>query len=233
MINNKELWEHPWIVIETYEHEHEKLVERLGVAPLPTKHGDFTLVGYGDEATGEEHFALVKGDFMNGSLGDGEGVMVRVHSSCVTSEVFDAINCECPEQKEEALEKISKSDKGVLVYLHQEGRGNGTKGKLAQLANMFHFEDGHIVHDTDTDTAFKKAGYEGERRSFRIAGAILHDLGVISVHLMTNNPRKIEGVRDAGIEVIDREAIEIPASNGIIFADLAAKRDMLGHMLHL
>lgn len=229
----RQIWYSPWdrVADGKMKLKRQSIVERLGYAPLPTKHGNFTLVAYGDKTTGEEHFALVYGNLENGALGNGKNVLIRIHSSCVTGEIFTATNCECPEQLAEALSEIATLKRGVFIYLHQEGRGNGTKGKLAQLANMFHFDGNKILYDMDTDTAFHKAGYEGERRDFSVAGAILKDLKVKSVCIMTNNPQKIAGLKHARIKIMKRKAIIIEAANEVVANDLLAKKVKLGHLL--
>lgn len=238
---NKELvaehWFKPWEAKPLAMKEGETKIVELGRAPLPTDFGDYTYIAYGDKSTGEHHNVLVYGNFDEGSLGDGEDVLTRVHSACWTNEVSHASNCECRKEIEETLTQINREGRGVFVYLQQEGRGTGIAGKMAQLGGMFEWQDGKIEQKRDeqgeridTDRAYKEAGYPSECRDFSVAGEILQDLGVKSVRLLTNNPLKIKAVEDFGIAVTP-VGIHIPPENEIIASDLRSKAINLGHSI--
>lgn len=224
----EDTWHKPWEVLaiacQELRREQEMTVEHLGTSPLPTKYGNFNFAGFGDKTLGKEHTAFWMGDI------SGEDVLCRVHRSCVTSEIGGAINCDCPEQVQEAMKEIAKEGRGVLVYLQDEGRGNGLRGKIAQLNGMFKWNGDEIEHVTDTVTAFEAAGYAGERGDYTAAVDILRFLGVRSVRLMTNNPEKIKALDEAGIPVIHRSHIMENVSE-ITRKDLQAKKDRLGHIL--
>lgn len=230
-------WKKIRLMEEYLNENNESIIEELGRAPLPTKHGDFTYIVFGDKTTGGHHEALVFGNIDKGSLGSGEEILVRIHSACRTNEVYNAINCECRAELTETLEEIRKRKKGVLIYLEQEGRGTGIFGKLHQLQNMFEWKEEEICQKKDengkridTDTAYKKAGFPSEIRNFRPAVEILHHLGIKSVILATNNPGKIHALEEAGIRVI-RQEIHIPPENEIIASDLKSKAENLGHLI--
>ena len=237
----REVWYHEWRTVENRRKELEEaglpLVEELGRAPLKTDFGDFTFVEYGDKTTGYEHKVLVYGDIRDGALGDGEDVLIRMHSACWTSEVAHAVNCECRQEKNKALKAIAKEGRGIFLYLQQEGRGTGV-GKMLQLDRMLEFEDGEIKQRVDengervdTDKAYKEAGYPSECRDYSCAGEILNQLGVKSVRMMTNNPDKIESIREAGIGV-ERIGIHVAVENEIVEADLRSKHENLGHFIN-
>jgi len=233
-------WFLPWIFEEARNEvidsqEQLSKVTKLGEAPLPTDFGDYTYIVYGDNRTGQHHNVLVFGDREQGSLGDGENILVRVHSACWTNEVAHASNCECRKEIQHSMEAIRHEQKGIIVYLDQEGRGVGITGKMHQLDGMFEWKDGKIEQSrdennqrVDTDKAYINAGYPSEVRDFAIAGEILASLGVKSVRLLTNNPIKIEGVESVGIEVT-QVGIHIVPDNGIIASDLKSKAENLGH----
>src|SRR6266581_4404885 len=138
-------WRLPWIsepgIKDMLRQEELPLVEKLGEAPLPTDFGDWTYMAYGDYTSGAHHKLLVFGDFNDGSLGDGENVLVRMHSSCRTNETYHAINCECRKELHQAMSLIQQEGRGAIIYLEQEGRGTGISGKLAQLNGMFGWDD--------------------------------------------------------------------------------------------
>lgn len=236
-------WSEPWVTAR----ENRKKLEALGIgaavelgrAPLPTDFGGWTYIGYGDLTTGLHHALLVYGNVDDGSIGDGEDLLVRIHSSCRTNEIFSAINCECRPELLTAMQLIQKDGAGIIVYLEQEGRGTGVVGKLAQLRGMFEWQaDGSIDQRRDlltgaridTDLAYRQAGYPSECRDFTIAGEMLHALGVRSVRLLTNNPAKIRGVTESGISVVPVE-IHIQPTNPIVAADLESKAKNLGHSI--
>lgn len=235
-------WYIPWFLEKErnalLSKEKENMTEEFGRAPLPTEFGDYTYIVYGDMRTGQHHNVLVFGQLNEGSLGDGEDVLCRVHSACWTNEVAHAVNCECRKELQQTLELIQKEGRGVLIYLDQEGRGTGIAGKMAQLNGMFEWgEDGicqkrdpETGERIDTDRAYKEAGYPSECRRFHIAGEILAKLGVKSVRLLTNNPDKIKDVEEYGISV-NPTGIHITPDNEIIACDLRSKKNNLGHYI--
>ena len=236
-------WDKPWtsseVIKKMLEKEGLPMIKELGRSPLPTEYGDWTYITFGDYTNGQHHEMLVYGDESKGSTGDGEDILTRIHSSCRTNEVYHAINCECRKELHEAMTLVQKEDRGIILYLEQEGRGMGMAGKMAQLDNMFGWtEDGQIEQKRDpeteeridTDRAYKDAGYPSESRDFTVAGEMLHHIGVKSVRLLTNNPRKIAGVTSAGIEVTPVE-IHITPENEIIASDLRSKAKNLGHYI--
>jgi GTP cyclohydrolase II/3,4-dihydroxy 2-butanone 4-phosphate synthase/GTP cyclohydrolase II len=175
-----------------------------------------------DEDAGEldEHVALVIGDaFQNRN-----NVLVRVHSECLTSEVFGSLKCDCREQLDAAFEKIRAAGGGIVIYLRQEGRGIGLGNKIRAYALQ--------ARGADTVDANHQVGFESDLRTYDVAGAMLHDLGVRGVSLMTNNPRKVEGLEKAGIHVVARLPHQVaPSPHSARY--LATKRDRLGHLLDL
>lgn len=234
-------WYSEWRAIEIFrkilEEKKLPLIEEIGRAPLPTKHGDYTYIAFGDRTTGFHHEALIYGNLEEGSLGDGKNILVRIHSSCRTNEAYDAVNCECRSELTETLERIKNEGRGILLYLEQEGRGTGIFGKLHQLNNMFQWQNGSITQRIDdsgkrinTDKAYKMAGFPSEVRDFAIAAEILNYLGVKSVKLVTNNPNKIKMLEAYGIST-EREPIHILPENPIIASDLESKSKELGHLI--
>jgi len=238
----KDEWYEPWMFIamikELLVKEGEPMIEEFGRSPLPTEFGDFTYIVYGDKTNGQHHEALVYGNLVEGSLGNGENILVRLHSSCRTNEAYHAINCECRKELHRAMELIANEGKGVILYLEQEGRGTGIAGKLAQLNGMFGWENGKIEQKRDritgeridTDRAYKEAGYPSESRDFTVAGEMLKAIGIRSVRLLTNNPLKIAGVESSGIKVTPNE-IHIAPDNEIVASDLRSKAMNLGHTI--
>lgn len=202
-----------------HRRRHEKLVRRVVSAKLPTQRGDFQLYLYEDVPTGEHHVALVKGQ-----VAGQKNVLVRVHSSCFTGDVLGSLRCDCGQQLNAALERISRAPAGVLLYMHQEGRGIG-------LANKLH---AYVLQEKGLDTveANKKLGFAPDLREYGIGAQILVDLGLSSVSLLTNNPRKIVGIEGYGLKVVKRVPLEMPA-NAMNRRYLDAKRRKLGHLLTL
>ena len=200
-----------------YRRAHEKLVRRLVTASLPTRFGLFQIHLYEDVPTGEHHVALVKGDVAGTA-----NVLVRVHSSCFTGDVLHSLRCDCGEQLEKAFEKINDAGKGVLLYMHQEGRGIGLMNKLQAYA----------LQETGLDTvqANRKLGFAADLREYGIGAQILADLGLSSVRLLTNNPKKIVGLEGYGLRVTQRVSLEVPA-NRHNRRYLATKRKKMGHQL--
>lgn len=231
-------WESDFEIMNMIRTEKKPLIEELGRSPLPTEFGDWTYVVFGDYTNGAHHEMLIFGNITEGALGDGEDVLVRMHSSCRTSETFAAINCECKDELKEAMKMVQDERRGIVIYLEQEGRGTGISGKMAQLNGMFEWKSGNIEQkrdpDTgervDTDRAYKNAGYPSEARDFSVAGEMLHHVGVKSVRLLTNNPRKVKGVETAGINVKPVE-LHIPPENEIVASDLRSKAVNLGHKI--
>jgi 3,4-dihydroxy 2-butanone 4-phosphate synthase/GTP cyclohydrolase II len=190
---------------------------RYSEAALPTEHGPFRLVVYRvDDDTNDEHLAMIMGD-----VEDARDVLVRVHSECLTGEVLGSLRCDCRHQLESALGRIGRTGHGVLVYLRQEGRGIGLGNKVRAYA----LQDQGV----DTVDANLALGFDADLRSYDIAAAILADLGVRSVRLMTNNPDKLAGLQAAGMPVTSHEPHWVEA--GILSADyLQVKRERMGHL---
>jgi 3,4-dihydroxy 2-butanone 4-phosphate synthase/GTP cyclohydrolase II len=201
-----------------YRRRTEKLVERMAAASLPTAYGDFQAVGYVSKTDGKHHLALVYGDV------DGHpDVLVRVHSECVTGDVFHSLRCDCGEQLDQALRHIVHQGRGVLLYLAQEGRGIGLLNKLRAYELQ---EQGR-----DTVEANAELGFAPDLREYGIGSQILVDLGLSSIRILTNNPRKIQGLEGFGLTVTEQVPIETtPTEHNLAY--LRAKRDKLGHRLH-
>jgi 3,4-dihydroxy 2-butanone 4-phosphate synthase/GTP cyclohydrolase II len=200
-----------------YRRRVEKLVERVVAVRLPTDYGEFRAVAYREPLTGKHHVALVKGD-----VEGAEGVLVRVHSECLTGDVFHSRRCDCGEQLEHALARIEAEGRGVLLYLAQEGRGIGLLNKLKAYELQ---ESGR-----DTVEANVELGFPADGREYGIGSQILSDLGLTTIRVLTNNPKKISGIAGFGLTVVSQEPIEIVA-NPENRAYLDAKRDKLGHTI--
>ena len=198
----------------------DTLVHRAAVTRMPTRHGgEFTAIVYTNDVDKYEHLALVKGD-----ITPEEEVLVRVHSECLTGDVFGSMRCDCGQQLKAAMQMVEKAGKGVILYMHQEGRGFGLVNKLKAYA----LQDGGL----DTVEANKKLGFKADLRDYGIGAQILRDLGVRRMKLITNNPKKIVGLEGYGLEVVDRMSIEIePDPENLKY--LQCKKDKLGHMLDL
>jgi 3,4-dihydroxy 2-butanone 4-phosphate synthase/GTP cyclohydrolase II len=202
-----------------YRMRTERLVERQVDVQLPTVRGDFQLIAYRQTTTGEEHMALVKGTW-----DPKEPVLVRVHSSCVTGDIFGSCRCDCGPQLHRAMELIEAEGKGVIVYMQQEGRGIGLMNKLRAYKLQ---EQG-----ADTVEANLMLGFEMDARDYGVGAQILHDLGVRKMRLMTNNPRKRTGLVGYGLEIVENVPLEI-ASNPHNQRYLETKREKLGHDLQV
>jgi 3,4-dihydroxy 2-butanone 4-phosphate synthase/GTP cyclohydrolase II len=201
-----------------YRRKHDKLVERVVETRMPTAFGEFSVVGYRTLMDDKHHVALVKGD-----VSGRDDVLVRVHSECLTGDVFHSLRCDCGEQLESALAQIEREGRGVLLYLAQEGRGIGLLNKL----RAYKLQDGGM----DTVDANLELGLPVDLRDYGIGAQILVDLGLSSIRILTNNPKKIRGLEGYGLSVTAQVPIE-HAPNPHNEAYLRAKRDRLGHTLH-
>jgi 3,4-dihydroxy 2-butanone 4-phosphate synthase/GTP cyclohydrolase II len=205
-----------------YRRRTEKLVDRVAEAHLPTEFGEFDVVGYRSMIDDKHHVALVKGD-VRAAAERGEAVMVRVHSECLTGDVFHSMRCDCGEQLADALGRIESEGLGVLLYLAQEGRGIGLLNKL----RAYKLQEGGL----DTVDANIELGLPADLRDYGIGAQILVDLGLRRIRILTNNPKKIVGMEGYGLEVADQIPIEqVPGEHNRDY--LRAKRDRLGHTLH-
>jgi 3,4-dihydroxy 2-butanone 4-phosphate synthase/GTP cyclohydrolase II len=201
-----------------YRRRHEKLVERLTSVRLPTAYGEFTAVAFRETLTGKHHVALVKGE-----VEGRENVLVRVHSECLTGDVFHSLRCDCGEQLEQALAQIGDEERGVLLYMAQEGRGIGLLNKL----KAYELQENGL----DTVEANLELGFPADGREYGIGSQILHDLGLTTIRILTNNPKKITGIEAFGLKVVEQVPIEV-APNAENRGYLEAKRSKLGHRLH-
>jgi 3,4-dihydroxy 2-butanone 4-phosphate synthase/GTP cyclohydrolase II len=201
-----------------YRRRHEKLVERTTAVRLPTAYGEFTAVAFREKLTGKNHLALVKGE-VDGAV----DVLVRVHSECLTGDVFHSLRCDCGEQLDHALRQIVAEDRGVLLYMAQEGRGIGLLSKL----QAYELQEQGL----DTVEANLELGFPADAREWGIGNQILADLGLSTIRILTNNPKKISGLEGYGLTVVEQVAIEVPP-NAENRRYLAAKREKLGHRLH-
>jgi 3,4-dihydroxy 2-butanone 4-phosphate synthase/GTP cyclohydrolase II len=197
--------------------KHERLVHRVAEARLPTEHGEWKVVGYRNDVDEHEHVALVYGD-----ISDGENVMARMHSKCLTGDVFHSLRCDCGWQLETAMQMISKDGRGVIVYLDQEGRGIGLLNKL----KAYELQD----RGADTVEANERLGFKADLREYGIGAQILLDLGLKSIRPITNNPRKMVGLEGYGLSVNERVPIVQPTHEEIA-GYMQTKRDKLGHLL--
>jgi 3,4-dihydroxy 2-butanone 4-phosphate synthase / GTP cyclohydrolase II len=200
-----------------YRMRTEALVRRVAAAKLPTHHGDFRVIAFESPIDRETHVALVRGE-----IGDGENVLVRVHSKCLTGDVFHSARCDCGLQLDTAMSRIAEEGRGVLLYLNQEGRGIG----LANKIRAYELQDQGL----DTVEANERLGFKADQRDYGIGVQILKDLGVKSMRLLSNNPRKLVGLEGYGLSVVEWIPLEIPASEHTK-RYLMTKKEKLGHKL--
>jgi 3,4-dihydroxy 2-butanone 4-phosphate synthase/GTP cyclohydrolase II len=201
-----------------YRRRHEQLVERGATVRLPTDYGEFEAVAFREKLTGKTHVALVKGD-----VEGADNVLVRVHSECLTGDVFHSLRCDCGEQLEQALRQIEAEGRGVLLYMAQEGRGIGLLNKL----RAYELQEQGL----DTVEANLELGFPADARDWGIGNQILADLGLTTIRILTNNPKKLTGLDGFGLTVVEQVPIEVSPNNENA-RYLAAKRDKLGHRLH-
>jgi len=202
-----------------YRMHHERIVERMAAPDLPTRYGDFRVYAYRAPVTGEEHVALVMGE-----IDPADPVLVRVHSQCLTGDVFASARCDCGSQLETALERIAAARRGVLLYLLQEGRGIGLVNKL----RAYELQDA----GADTVEANQKLGFPPDQRDYGVGAQILRDLGVRRMRLMTNNPSKYVALSGYGLEIVERVPLEVPPTEHTR-KYLEAKKQKLGHLLRM
>ena len=202
-----------------YRSHHEKMVQRVATVDFPTRYGEFKLYLYRSDIDDHHHLAVVKGE-----VGDKDDVLVRVHSQCLTGDVFGSSRCDCGDQLAHAMQMIEREGQGVVLYMRQEGRGIG----LANKIKAYHLQD----NGRDTVEANEELGFEPDLRDYGIGAQILKDLGLTTIRILTNNPRKVVGLEGHGLKITGRIPIQVPATK-YNRRYLETKRDKLGHLLSM
>lgn len=222
LISFAEKYNIPYITVkdlQEYRKVFDNLIQCVSITNMPTKYGEFKAYCYINKLNGEHHIALVMGN-----ISDGENVLCRVHSECLTGDVFGSLRCDCGQQLDKAMRMIAEKGRGVLLYMRQEGRGIGLINKL----KAYHLQDNGM----DTLEANIALGFKGDLREYYIGAQILRDLGIRSLELLTNNPDKVYQLEDYGMVIIRRIPIEIKANKYDHFY-LKTKQDRMGHLLNI